>query len=159
MPSETALAVPASPHLQRLTEGGQIRVAVVGRSRFYRLAGSDVAQAIEALQALAPTLPVSSLRAAHTGTALAFARTCYDHLAGELARRVVRGCLDRTQRGPHLAGGLGALVLTGVTRQGWIVPTAHSREVRLTDEGAGRLPRLRCSPTACSSPELGTVTT
>ncbi|MBA3368373.1 MAG: transcriptional regulator, partial [Geodermatophilaceae bacterium] len=138
------------------------------------------ARAIEALQALAPPLPVRSLRAARTSTALGFARTCYDHLAGELAvalaaalvdrgviaalepgvvgtllqprhemlallgvgaapvagrRPVVRGCLDWTQRVPHLAGGLGALVLTGVTRQGWIVPTAHSRAVRLTDEG------------------------
>jgi len=170
----------ASGHLQRLTDGGLIRVAVVGRNRYYRLAGSDVARAIEALQALAPPLPVRSLRAARTSTALGFARTCYDHLAGELAvalaaalvdrgviaalepgvvgtllqprhemlallgvgaapvagrRPVVRGCLDWTQRVPHLAGGLGALVLTGVTRQGWIVPTAHSRAVRLTDEG------------------------
>ena len=34
----------ASGHLQRLTDGGLIRVAVVGRNRYYRLAGSDVAR-------------------------------------------------------------------------------------------------------------------
>lgn len=171
----------ASGHLQRLTDGGLIAVTVTGRNRYYSLASAEVARAVEALQALAPPLPVRSLRAARTGPALAFARTCYDHLAGELAvaltgalvdrgviaplqsgavgkirqpehellrflgvasaapssgrRPAVRGCLDWTQRVPHLAGGLGAQVLSGITEQGWIQPMTSSRAVRLTDEG------------------------
>jgi len=171
----------ASGHLQRLTDGGLIQVAVSGRNRYYSLAGAEVARAVEALQALAPPLTVRSLRAARTGTALAFARTCYDHLAGQLGvglaralvdrgviaplqagtvgelcqpehelldllgvtatefpagrRAAVRGCLDWTQRVPHLAGALGAQVLAGMTEQGWIQPMLASRAVRLSDEG------------------------
>jgi len=170
----------ASGHLQRLTDGGLVEVTALGRNRYYRLACAEVARAVEALQVLAPSRPVRSLRAARTGTALAFARTCYDHLAGELAvaitaaliqrgvlaplqsgavgellhekhelldlfgvgvmptpgrRPVVRGCLDWTQRVPHLAGGLGAQLLAGISEQGWIVPMAGSRAVRLTDRG------------------------
>lgn len=172
----------ASGHLQRLTDGGLIRVTARGRNRYYSLAGPEVARAVEALQVLAPAQPVSSLRAARTGTALAFARTCYDHLAGELAvelastlvnrgviaplragsvgevlrpnhellallgagptttppgnrRPAVRGCLDWTQRVPHLAGALGAQVLAGMTEQGWIAPMSGSRAVSLTAKG------------------------
>ena len=170
----------ASAHLHRLTDGGLIRVSAAGRNRYYSLAGPEVARAVEALQALAPAVPVRSLRAARTGTALAFARTCYDHLAGELSvalagvlvdreviaplepgvagevldpghellvflgagaapasgrRPAVRGCLDWTQRLPHVAGSLGAQVLLGVTRQGWIRPMTGSRAVKLTDQG------------------------
>ena len=111
---------------------------------------------------------------------MAFARTCYDHLAGELAvglartlvdrgviaplksgavgqllqpehelldvlgvgaapdfarRPAVRGCLDWTQRVPHLAGALGAQVLSGMTGRGWILAMTSSRAVQLTDEG------------------------
>ncbi|MBA3410938.1 MAG: helix-turn-helix transcriptional regulator [Geodermatophilaceae bacterium] len=170
----------ASAHLLRLTDGGLIQVSASGRNRYYSLTCPEVARAVEALQALAPPLPVRSLRAARTGTALAFARTCYDHLAGELAvglartlvdrgviaplksgavgqllqpehelldvlgvgaapdfarRPAVRGCLDWTQRVPHLAGALGAQVLSGMTGRGWILAMTSSRAVQLTDEG------------------------
>lgn len=186
----------ASGHLQRLTDGGLIEVTATGRNRYYSLASAEVARAVEALQALAPALPVRSLRAARTGTALAFARTCYDHLAGELAvglagalvdrgviaplrsgaigalrqpehellaflgvgtatptasrRPAVRGCLDWTQRVPHLAGGLGAQVLTGLTDQGWIAAMTSCRAVRLTDEGR----RALTEAALCSKEQL-----
>jgi hypothetical protein len=56
-----------------------------GRHRYYRLASADVAHALEALALVSPSRPVGrSLRASLTSAALAYARTCYDHLAGTL---------------------------------------------------------------------------
>ncbi|MGQ7960406.1 ArsR/SmtB family transcription factor [Pseudomonas sp. SP16.1] len=78
-----------SAHLSKLVEGGLLALQRHGRNRFYRLAGPEVGQLLEALattsQALQPrrtrTLPASR----GTPPALREARTCYDHLAGELA--------------------------------------------------------------------------
>jgi DNA-binding transcriptional ArsR family regulator len=73
----------ASAHLARLLEGRLLVVEREGRHRYYRLAGSQVAAALEGLAplAIAPGRP----RARSTATeALRRGRTCYDHLAGEL---------------------------------------------------------------------------
>jgi DNA-binding transcriptional ArsR family regulator len=72
----------ASEHLRRLLDGDLVRVVSQGRHRYYRLAGPHVAAALEALAHLGPPAPVATLRQANTANALAFARTCYDHLAG-----------------------------------------------------------------------------
>ena len=47
-----------------------------------RLAGADVARALEALAAIAPLKPATGLKAWQHGEALRAARSCYDHLAG-----------------------------------------------------------------------------
>src|SRR5438132_1691403 len=63
----------ASSHLRKLDDAGLVTVTTVGRERHVRLAGAEVAEALERLAALAQrTAPPS--RAA----ALRFARTCYD---------------------------------------------------------------------------------
>jgi hypothetical protein len=59
-----------------------ITVARQGRHRYYRLAGHEVATAIEALGLISPALPVRTLRQSREAAALTQARTCYDHLAG-----------------------------------------------------------------------------
>ena len=69
-------------HLNQLADGGLIRVEQVGRFRLHSLAGPDVANMVEALAALAPTRPITSLTAGTKAAALREARTCYDHLAG-----------------------------------------------------------------------------
>ncbi|MET8467843.1 ArsR/SmtB family transcription factor [Micromonospora zamorensis] len=76
----------ASDHLTRLVRGGLLVEERQGRHRYLRLAGPSVAQLIEDLAGHAPTppAPVGSLRAATASAALAYARTCYDHLAGRL---------------------------------------------------------------------------
>ncbi|HEY1368083.1 MAG TPA: metalloregulator ArsR/SmtB family transcription factor [Gaiellaceae bacterium] len=74
----------ASAHLARLLDGGLVEVEQRGRQRHYRLAGPEVAHAIEALSAIARPAPARSLREATNGEALRRARTCYDHLAGVL---------------------------------------------------------------------------
>ncbi|MFS0838570.1 ArsR/SmtB family transcription factor [Paenibacillus sp. 1P03SA] len=73
----------ASSHLAKLVEGGLLTVELSGRHRYYKLAGPEVADALEALNALALPKPVKSLREHDRLNHLRFARTCYDHLAGE----------------------------------------------------------------------------
>jgi DNA-binding transcriptional ArsR family regulator len=74
----------ASEHLGRLRKGGFVEVASQGRHRYYRLAGAEVAAALEALGVLARATPVRSLRQAKASRRLRAGRTCYDHLAGRL---------------------------------------------------------------------------
>ncbi|AOK29173.1 MULTISPECIES: ArsR/SmtB family transcription factor [Burkholderia] len=81
----------ASAHLARLTDSGLLALDVRGRHRYYRIASPDVAAAIEALanvaQAAAQQRPAP--RAARTVPLdMRYARTCYDHMAGELAVQV-----------------------------------------------------------------------
>ena len=88
----------ASGHLARLTEGGLLALEVRGRHRYYRIATPEVAATVEALanlaQASAPQR--TSVRAARTVPLdLRYARTCYDHMAGELAVRVFDGLLAK----------------------------------------------------------------
>src|SRR5688572_11979374 len=72
----------ASEHLTRLLHGGFVTVVTTGRHRYYRLASAEVAHALEALAMVSPPRPVRSLRQSRLDAATAFARTCYDHLAG-----------------------------------------------------------------------------
>jgi len=74
----------ASAHLRKLTDGGLLVAERRGRNRYYRLTGDHVADAIEALLTIAPARHARSLRESNRGEAIRHARTCYDHLAGEL---------------------------------------------------------------------------
>ena len=86
-------AATASFHLAKLLEGGLITVIRQGRHRYYRLAGHEVAAALEALGLISPGLPVRSLRQSREAAALAEARTCYDHLAGRAGVELFDGML------------------------------------------------------------------
>ncbi len=48
----------ASAHLSRLLDGGLLVVEQEGRHRYYRLAGAEVAEALEKLAAILPAKPV-----------------------------------------------------------------------------------------------------
>ena len=72
----------ASEHLTRLEDGGLVASVRQGRARYVRLAGPDVARALEALAVIAPPKRASGLRAWRHGEDLRAARSCYDHLAG-----------------------------------------------------------------------------
>lgn len=173
----------ASEHLGMLVDTGLVAVEAQGRHRFFRLASPDVASLVETLLEASITIEPLTPTVTRRNHSLAYARACYDHLAGELGvqlydrlvalgalavdgdgdtgsialtpagealcdrldiartakprkRPLVRTCLDWTQRRHHLAGELGATMLSTMIERGWIrrVP-AHPRELRLTDAG------------------------
>src|SRR5579862_4181324 len=94
-------AATASFHLSRLLDGGMIAVARQGRHRYYRLAGHEVAAAIEALGLISPALPVRTLRQSREAAALTQARTCYDHLAGRAGVELLDSLLRRSLLKPE----------------------------------------------------------
>lgn len=142
----------ASEHLDRLVRGGMLVEHRQGRHRYVSLAGPEVAGLIEAVTGAATTpaatnpsaseMPVAgagrpsaagpppgSLAAVHRRRNLAFARTCYDHLAGRL----------------------GVALADAVLAEGWIrradglvlTPLGRSHLERLGFAGQGRRPVLR----------------
>lgn len=102
-------AATASGHLAKLRRAGLVDVVPNGRHRYYRLASAEVAHALEALAMVSPARPVQSLRAANTSTALAYARTCYDHLAGVIGVAIH----DALIAGDALRVGTDGYALTG----------------------------------------------
>ena len=73
----------ASAHLSRLRDDGLLSMVAQGKHRYYRLASTEVARALEALLVVAgvPATPFSP----STPDGLRQARTCYDHMAGTVA--------------------------------------------------------------------------
>jgi DNA-binding transcriptional ArsR family regulator len=84
-----------SSHLAKLTEAGLLEVQAQGRHRYYRLAGTDVAQLLESLMSVAFRTGALRLRSSPREPALRKARVCYDHLAGELGVRLFDGLAAR----------------------------------------------------------------
>ncbi len=72
-----------SAHLAKLTELGFLSVVRQGKHRYFQLANTQVATALEALLQLSAT-PTASF-SPNTPTHLRYARSCYDHLAGTVA--------------------------------------------------------------------------
>jgi DNA-binding transcriptional ArsR family regulator len=169
----------ASEHLSRLLDGGLVAVEAQGRHRYVRLAGPPVAAMLEALG----TAGAGSPPTPRPPAGLAYARTCYDHLAGELAVTIhddmfergllavddgqvavtgggvaflaglgadvgpgprpprARQCLDWTERRHHLAGPAGRALLAAVVANGWVVPGARPRAMRVTGRGRAEMAR------------------
>jgi len=75
----------ASWHLAKLVDGGLLVVVSQGRHRYHRLAGPHVAEALEGLGVLAPEPEARTSFEREVLTGLRFARSCYGHLAGQLA--------------------------------------------------------------------------
>ncbi len=74
----------ASVHLGKLVRGGLVSMQRGGRYAFYRLSGPAVAKALEALAAVGPRDLQRGQRSGPSEDPQRFARTCYDHLAGQL---------------------------------------------------------------------------
>jgi DNA-binding transcriptional ArsR family regulator len=74
----------ASSHLTKLLEGGLISVEMEGRHRYYRLAGSHIAQALEYLAVVSPEVSCRTKVLSQKDRQLRFCRRCYDHLAGQV---------------------------------------------------------------------------
>jgi DNA-binding transcriptional ArsR family regulator len=124
----------ASLHLSKLVAGGMLRVERHGRHRYYRVAGPQVAELIEALARLAPPASVRSLRQGTRAHAVRFARTCYDHLGGILGTRLMEAMLDRGL----LSGGDGTF-RPGLPGQDRLAMPGVDFDYRLTDRGVEQL--------------------
>ncbi|NQD93229.1 helix-turn-helix transcriptional regulator [Pseudomonas sp. CrR25] len=110
-----------SAHLAKLAEGGLLVQHSHGRNRYYKLAGPEVGQLVEALASAAlAAQPRKRVLPASRGTPLALreARTCYDHLAGELAV----GVFER------------------MAAAGWLLP--EGKQVAISEAGAAALQAL-----------------
>ena len=148
----------ASSHLRKLVGARMLAWEGRGRSKYFRLAGADVAQAVEALSEIGGghfPAPARELR---------FARCCYDHLAGRLGvavtesllrpgntvlddlsikpdqldsgrRPLFRCCTDWTERRPHVAGAVGAALLRHFRKEGWLASVKESRKLVVTPRG------------------------
>jgi|SRR5215475_4387003 len=109
----------ASSHLRKLVEGGLIVLERLGRHRYFRLCGEQVADALEAMALLRS--PEGKARpSTPERVALAEARTCYQHLAGRLGV----AWLDTLEKRGFLQLSGGALALTSKG-------TAHFAALRL----------------------------
>jgi DNA-binding transcriptional ArsR family regulator len=148
----------ASAHLKKLVAANILAWQAQGREKYFRIAGREVAQAVEALSELGggPLTPAAR--------EIRFARCCYDHLAGQLGvcvtarllepgnavlanvgidvqglessrRPLFRCCTDWTERRPHIAGALGAALLHHYKERRWLVPVAESRKLEVTSLG------------------------
>ena len=71
-----------SAHLSKLLAGGMVAARKQGRHKYFELASSKVAEAIEALMGLAADTGHLRTRIGPRDEALRAARRCYNHLAG-----------------------------------------------------------------------------
>lgn len=109
----------ASAHLARLKEERLVKLVVQGKHRYYRLAGGDVGAALEALLVVAG-VPRSEFKP-KTPDRLRQARTCYDHMAGEIA----------------------VALHDQLAEQGWLVAVSDDNtSYDLTEQGVAQLERL-----------------
>ncbi|HEY5008157.1 MAG TPA: winged helix-turn-helix domain-containing protein [Caulobacteraceae bacterium] len=109
----------ASNHLTQLVAGGLLNVTTQGRHRYYRLAGPQVAQVIEALAVLGPAPRALTRPLDARARSLRDARSCYDHIAGRL----------------------GVALADAMEHGGLIEPDGPDR-YRLTEAGRARLAAL-----------------
>jgi len=101
----------ASVHLKRLESCRLVEALPQGRHRYYRLAGPEVATALEALSVL--TAGSIETFVPSTPDRLRNARTCYDHIAGSL----------------------GVGLCKAFEWRGWIQGPAEDKAYHLTDDG------------------------
>jgi DNA-binding transcriptional ArsR family regulator len=85
----------ASAHLAKLVAGGLIVARTHGRQRLFRLTGPNVARALEGLLAIAPPPTIVALSQSRAAGDLRAARSCYDHLAGQLGVAVTEALVTR----------------------------------------------------------------
>ncbi len=114
----------ASGHLGRLEAAGLVWREKQGRHYFFHLADPDVAHAIEALVTVAARTGHMRTRPGPRDKAMRRARSCYDHLGGNLAVQLYAqwhdaGILQTRDEVVHLtAEGRAALALRGIDIEG-----------------------------------------
>lgn len=97
----------ASFHLAKMTEAQVVTVEKQGRHRYYGIQDPEVARVMELFLSIAPSVPIHSFKHASENEALRLARTCYDHVAGQLGVQLMsffiqKGILSEDQDGLHI---------------------------------------------------------
>jgi DNA-binding transcriptional ArsR family regulator len=87
----------ASAHLAKLVHGGLLLAEPDGRHRYFRIASSTVADAIETFASLSlmqtPKRGRDSSNSTYMTAQFAYSRTCYDHMAGQIAVEICSAML------------------------------------------------------------------
>ena len=98
----------ASAHLAKLVAGGLLLSQAQGRHRYFTLASAEAAYLVESLasfgSAPSPRVPRPAPLVKTMPGHFLHARTCYDHLAGEIAVKVLDAMLNQkwlTRSGPE----------------------------------------------------------
>jgi DNA-binding transcriptional ArsR family regulator len=102
-----------SGHLSKLQRAGLVAIERQGRHRYFRLADRDVAIALEGLMPVAARAGHLRVRTGPRDPELRRARSCYDHLAGDLAVSM----FDRFMERKLLAGKNDSLRVTEAGRR------------------------------------------
>ncbi len=88
-------ATSASNHLAKLLEAKIVKVEIQGRHRYYSFANSEVAYVVESLANLADKNSLIETKTANVFSGVKFCRTCYDHLAGFVAVKLIDGLEEK----------------------------------------------------------------
>lgn len=133
----------ASSHLAKLVRRELLSVQKQGSRRFYRLASPLVAQMLEGIMTVAVTGPPRFRPPSKIDHEMRRARTCYDHLAGELGVALTDSMIEReylvldadagelTAAGSHFLTGLGLDLQTPLrTRRAFCRPCLDWSERR-----------------------------
>lgn len=128
----------ASGHLAKLVEGGLLIAEAHGRHRYFRISGAEAAYLIESMASFGasarPRAPRSPALVRAMPAPFLHARTCYDHLAGEIAVQLMQMMV-------------GARWLTGADQRYEATPLGREKltalGVNLEQAGRGRRPFAR----------------
>lgn len=106
----------ASSHLSKMVSRALLTVEKHGSRRFYRLAGPRVAQMLESIMTVAVTGPQRIRRPLKIDEDMRRARTCYDHLAGQLGVAITDALVEKGHLLLHRDAG--QLTTSGITLLG-----------------------------------------
>jgi DNA-binding transcriptional ArsR family regulator len=133
----------ASSHLGQMVQAGLLKVQSQGRHRYHRLASAGVAHMLESIMSVAAErsalgpVPARKLFVGPRDAALRRARTCYDHLAGEIAVAIADGMLACGH--VELSDDGGLLTETGVIFVNGIGIALDKMVTRAGSQASGRL--------------------
>jgi DNA-binding transcriptional ArsR family regulator len=82
-------ATSTSNHLTKLLNADLVKVEIQGRHRYYSFSGPEVAYAVESLAGLAKNNLITGAKKVIEKTGVKYCRTCYDHLAGFVAVKII----------------------------------------------------------------------
>jgi len=136
----------ASEHLAVLVDAGLVTVEAQGRHRYFALASPATAEVLEQLMELSTGIGAPPMPKLPAG--MSFARSCYDHLAGEVAVQVY----DRLVERGHLDASAGTVSVTDSGGRWFEVLGIAHRST--TNRPAAR----RCLDWSQRQPHLGGVT-